>query len=226
MAADFAKSGATVIALGRDLSKLEELKGDVETFVCDLNESDEVETTFAKIMRKPLHIVVFNAAVKITGNGPYSFESFRRTFEVNLLSTLRSLDTILPCFERQGFGHLVFISSLGDSHGMYGTNGYNSSKAALTIFAESLRMDFYTRKINIDITIVRPGLIRTGMLAPSVIGSLLTVSRETASRRIITAVSKRRNVVSFPIIFRLLAFVLSRLPRKMTFFVLNFLKGQ
>src|SRR5213079_2681016 len=58
---------------------------------------------------------------------------------------------------------LVLISSIGRWHGMHGSCGYNASKAALSIWGESLDMELrQSGNRRFSITIVEPGIFESG----------------------------------------------------------------
>jgi NAD(P)-dependent dehydrogenase (short-subunit alcohol dehydrogenase family) len=59
---------------------------------------------------------------------------------------------------------LVVVSSMGRWHGMHGSGGYNASKAALSIWAESAEMDLQRAAPGrFGVTVVEPGLFASGM---------------------------------------------------------------
>ena len=59
----------------------------------------------------------------------------------------------------RGSGHLVAISSLAGFRGLPKSAAYSASKAAMTAYFESVRLDVQHR--GVAVTIVQPGFIRT-----------------------------------------------------------------
>ena len=62
-------------------------------------------------------------------------------------------------FKKRGSGHFVGISSVAGIRGLPGAGAYSSSKAALTNYLESLRIEL--SNANIDVTTIAPGYIVT-----------------------------------------------------------------
>ena len=60
----------------------------------------------------------------------------------------------------RGTGHLVYTSSIVPTVGNAGMSAYSSSKAGLTRFAESLRMEL---RYSADVTILHLGPVDTKM---------------------------------------------------------------
>lgn len=95
---------------------------------------------------------------------------------------------------------------------MVGSQGYNASKAALSNLATSLRMDLDLWKIPVGITLVEPGLIRTGMAAKSGLSHRLGISAAAAARTIADGLSRSRNTIVFPPLMRALTAAASNAP--------------
>lgn len=209
--------GASVIGLARNEDKLNRLRGHgIDTHVCDISNKDQVTCVLSSVLKtwENIDIVILNAGIKFSEGNDFSLEKILKTFQTNILGNLYCLDAILPCMEKQQKGHLVFISSLGGYHGMVNSNGYNASKAALSIFADSLRMDLKAQKKTIHITVVKPGLIHTEMTQNVTAPPGLSVSREKAARVILKGIMKRKKEVVFPKLMFLSTLAISLFPKR------------
>jgi len=103
---------------------------------------------------------------------------------------------VLPAMlERKG-GHLVAISSLAAWRGMPKSGAYSASKAAVSTFFESLRVDL--RRSGIDVTTIHPGFIRTPMTANRKTRLPFLLEPEDAACRILRAVERRARTYAFP----------------------------
>jgi NAD(P)-dependent dehydrogenase (short-subunit alcohol dehydrogenase family) len=93
---------------------------------------------------------------------------------------------------------LVVVSSIGRWHGMHGSGGYNASKAALSIWAESAEMDLQrTAPGRFGITVVEPGLFASGMTrAGGPMRWLLAPRRRVAAAILDGAAAGRRSIRS------------------------------
>jgi NAD(P)-dependent dehydrogenase (short-subunit alcohol dehydrogenase family) len=82
---------------------------------------------------------------------------------------------------------LAVVSSMGRWHGMHFSGGYNASKAALSIWAESLEMELTAAARPLRVTIVEPGLFDSGMTHRKGAAQLLFAPRRSVARRIVSA---------------------------------------
>src|SRR5919202_1034113 len=101
-----------------------------------------------------------------------------------------------PDMLSRGSGHLVAISSLASYRGMPRSGAYSASKAAVSTFFESLRVDL--RKSGIDVTVIHPGFIRTPMTAGRKKKLPFLLEVDDAACRIIKAVERRARTYAFP----------------------------
>lgn len=66
----------------------------------------------------------------------------RRLIDVNLMGTLNAARAAALQFKRQGFGHLVVVSSIVGRRGIAGSAVYSATKAAQAGLVESLRAEW------------------------------------------------------------------------------------
>ena len=100
---------------------------------------------------------------------------------------------------------LVLVSSMGRWHGMHFSSGYNASKAALSIWGESLEMELRQRgNRRFTVTIVEPGLFASGMTRPTPLTRLLFASRRQVASRIVSGALAGRKAIRPPFAFALL----------------------
>ena len=87
------------------------------------------------------------------------------------------------------------------------------SKAAVSTFFESLRVDL--RRSNIDVTTIHPGFIRTPMTAGRKKKLPFLLEPEDAARRIVRAVERRARTYAFPWQLASLVRVIRHLPGRL-----------
>jgi short-subunit dehydrogenase len=97
---------------------------------------------------------------------------------------------------KRGSGHLVAISSLAAYRGIPKSASYGASKAALSLFFESLRLDLKPK--GIDVTIIHPGFIKTPLTAGREALMPFLMELDYAVAKIITAIEKKRKSYAFP----------------------------
>jgi NADP-dependent 3-hydroxy acid dehydrogenase YdfG len=79
--------------------------------------------------------------------------------DVNVHGAMATLVAAIPVFLAQKHGHLVGVSSLAGIRGLPTSAAYSASKAALSTFLESLRIDL--APAGIRVTDVQPGFVAT-----------------------------------------------------------------
>lgn len=78
---------------------------------------------------------------------------------VNVYGALHLTQAALPPMRRQGYGHIINISSVLAARSLPGVGGYAASKAALEGLSDALRVE--VRGTGIAVTVVRPGRTAT-----------------------------------------------------------------
>lgn len=119
-------------------------------------------------------------------------------------------DWTIKQFEKQGFGHLVSISSVGGLRGSGIAPAYNATKAFQINYMEGIRQK--TNKVNnkIFITDIRPGLVDTAMAKGN--GLFWVASVEKASKQIYAAIQKKRKIAYVTKRWILVALILKLMP--------------
>ena len=129
---------------------------------------------------------------------------------VNVIGVVNSVAAVLPAMLERGAGQLVAISSLASYRGMPKSGAYSASKAAVSTFFESLRVDL--RRSNIDVTTIHPGFIRTPMTAGRKKKLPFLLEPEDAACRIVRAIERRARTYAFPWQLASLVRVIRHLP--------------
>lgn len=122
---------------------------------------------------------------------------YDRTMDVNFLGVVRIFNIALPLLKKSQYKpHFVAVSSLSSCLGLPRAEAYGSSKAALNYFMKSLRAD--TSKINLELSLVRPGFISTNLVKQNDFNMPFIVSPEKAAKKIISGISARKFFIDFP----------------------------
>jgi 3-oxoacyl-[acyl-carrier protein] reductase len=91
------------------------------------------------------------------GGGMDSEKNWWKSFEVDVLHTVRGCETLMPHLEKSGHGSIVMISSTNAVETFYVPMAYNAMKAALITYSKQLSQ-FVGRK-NVRVNSVCPGPI-------------------------------------------------------------------
>ena len=144
-----------------------------------------------------LDLVIANAGIGHSRwAGKLSWEDLAPTLSVNVAGAAATLVAVLPRMVERRRGHVVGVSSLAGYRGMPRSAAYSASKAFLSTFLESLRVDL--RGTGVAVTDVRPGFVRTPMTATNRFPMPFLIDVEPAARTIVEALERRAPVVAFP----------------------------
>ncbi|MBW3536011.1 MAG: SDR family NAD(P)-dependent oxidoreductase [Gemmatimonadetes bacterium] len=160
----------------------------------------------------PVDLLVANAGIsENTRPEGLDAEGVERMLRVNFLGAVYAVEAVLPEMLARGSGHLVAVSSLAGHGGLPLTAGYSASKAAMTAFFESLRLDLRAR--GVAVTVVTPGYVRTPMTERNAHGMAFLVEPDVAVRRMMKGIRRRARNVAFPLPLALLTRVARAFPR-------------
>jgi len=96
-------------------------------------------------------------------------EKVRAQFETNVFGLVRMCQLVLPGMRRQGYGRIVNVSSMGGKLTLPGAGFYHATKHAVEAISGALR--FEVEGFGIEVSVIEPGLIRTGF-ADAAVGSM------------------------------------------------------
>ncbi|MFB9237899.1 oxidoreductase [Plantactinospora siamensis] len=157
----------TVYATARKLTAIADL-ADAGARTLPLDVTDEASMAAAVAEIESRHGQV-DVLVNNAGYGEYGpieeadLDRVRAQFETNVFGPARLTQLVLPGMRRAGHGRIVNISSMGGRLVFPGGGYYHASKYAVEAVSDALRQE--VRPFGIDVTIVEPGLIRTGFEA-------------------------------------------------------------
>jgi short-subunit dehydrogenase len=119
-----------------------------------------------------------------------------RLLSINVIGAVNSVAAVLPEMIKRGRGQLVAISSLSAYRGLPKSAAYCASKASLSAFFESVRIDLRGR--GVDVTVVHPGFIKTPLTAGRKAKMPYLMEVDYAVGKIISAIEKRKKSYAFP----------------------------
>ena len=115
---------------------------------------------------------------------------------VNVIGAANSVAAVVPEMVAKGHGQLVVISSLAAYRGLPKSAAYCASKAAVSAFFESLRLDLQPR--GLDVTIIHPGFIKTPLTAGRHAQMPFLMELDDAVEKILRAIEKKKKSYAFP----------------------------
>lgn len=208
------QQGAKVTGTVRNRESLEALRqklpkeAPAQLLVADLSQAGALVNALHEGELSPdqIDIAVLCAGVKYAGVSVMANSRLRDTFEVNYFSSVQFADWLFRSADQTT---LVLVSSIGRWHGMPSSCGYNASKAALSIWAESLEMELRrSGKQGCRVMIAEPGMFESGMTTRTGINRLLFASRRKLAMRILSGALEGRKVLRYPLWFALLTWTI------------------
>jgi NAD(P)-dependent dehydrogenase (short-subunit alcohol dehydrogenase family) len=166
-----ARRGWRVLATMRDLSrrtKLEEaarnagLLDGLEFLRLDVTNAGQIAAIADLIAKRdaPLDALVNNAGFAAPGFAEDVTDAeLREQFETNFFGAAAVTRAFLPQMRRQGFGHVVMVSSISGRLGFPGVGSYAAAKFALEGWTETLRYEM--KSVGVQVAIVEPGAFET-----------------------------------------------------------------
>jgi len=156
------ENGYRVIAVSRDLSKVNELRSElVETYRLDITNEQEIKEFFNKYKDISLDLLVNNAG---GGSGPdyitnEKMDNFRKAYDINVSGPMYLSQLFIPCLEKSKSPTIVFVTSIGGNVPYPGGGNYTNAKRGQIGLIETMRLEFPAH--NIKITEICPGTIDT-----------------------------------------------------------------
>lgn len=132
----------------------------------DVRDKQSIVNCVNEVIQKSgrLDIVINNAGVGITGPiEEIPTEEIRNNFETNLFGPIEVMKAVLPQMREQKSGLIINITSIAGYMGLPYRGIYSSSKGALELITEALRME--VKSFGIQITNVAPGDFATNIAA-------------------------------------------------------------
>jgi NAD(P)-dependent dehydrogenase (short-subunit alcohol dehydrogenase family) len=208
-----ARRGSEVIVSDIDIERAKVVAGEIEAgggrargVRCDVSISEDVAALkeAALLEYGRVDIVMSNVGVIAKGSPlDIPFEAWESIIDINLLGTVRVVQSFLPILLEQGSGHLV---TTGSTAGLfpysYDRLPYVTTKAAVVAFTESLAL--YARPRGIGVTCFCPAGVVTniaeqvrqyGPASPVQSPQLAVISAEDAAELLVQGILGNKLVV-------------------------------
>jgi NAD(P)-dependent dehydrogenase (short-subunit alcohol dehydrogenase family) len=221
MARHFAARGYALALTGRKQEELDQLQKElaggepVITKVLEITDYDAIGPCIRECAAElgGLDIIVANAGVGFdTPTGKGSFATIRQTIDINITGAIATCEAAIELFREQGHGQLVGITSIAKLRGNKGRSAYCSSKAAVSVYLESVRCDTFDEPI--VVTELAPGYIDTD-LNKDIEKRPFLVSAEKGTGIMVDLIEKQVEVSYVPPWpWKAVAAVLKRMPTK------------
>lgn len=159
-----AASGYDVIACARRMDRLNALAAEdsaITAHALDITDQASVDQLAADLKGRSISVLIncaggaFDAASVIDSDPAI----WSKTYDLNVVGTVRMVKAFAPLMQANGNGHIVIISSTA-GHVAYENGGsYVAAKHAETSLARTLRLEL--NGLPIRITEIAPGMVKT-----------------------------------------------------------------
>jgi short-subunit dehydrogenase len=173
--------------------------GMAATAAADVTDRDALLKAVADLEAQlgPSDLLIANAGVGTpTLLEPMNTPQIETMIRVNLLGVIYSIESVLPGMLQRGRGHLVAVSSLGAYKGLPGESGYCSTKMAVNVYMEGLRIQLRHR--GIAVTTICPGFVKTPMTDVNLYPMPWLMDADRAATLMVRAIRRRKKVYNFP----------------------------
>ncbi len=145
----------------------------------------------------PIDVMIANAGIGTSDHATrLTPEHAEKVIGINVLGAVNSVGAVLPEMVERGTGRLVAISSLAAYRGLAKSAAYCASKAALTTYFESLRIDL--RHTGVGVTIIHPGFIKTDLTAGRESKMPYLMELDVGVKKILSGIENEKAIYSFP----------------------------
>jgi len=163
-----AGEGFHVIAAARRLDRLEALaknEPSIEAHSLDVTDQTSVDALAAHLKGKPVEVIVNCAGGAFDADSVMDSDPaiWQKTYEVNVVGTVRVVKALTPLMSAHGRGHIVIISSTAGHRAYENGGSYVAAKFAETSLAHTLRLELNGQPIRI--TEIAPGMVKTDEFA-------------------------------------------------------------
>ena len=163
-----AEHGFHVVAVARRAERLQELarkSADIESMVVDVTSGSDVMKLAQHLSGKPVELLVCNAG------GAFDFDAvitsdpeiWMKTYDVNVVGSVRTIKALVPLMSEHGKGHLVLITSTAGQVAYENGGSYVAAKHGEVALARTLRLEL--SGLPIRVTEIAPGMVKTDEFA-------------------------------------------------------------
>ncbi len=211
-----AENNYKIAITGRRLEALEKIKltnpAHFITKQHDVTLQEETSKVFNEIVQEmgTIDLIIHSSGIG-EPNYHLDFEVDLPTLKTNILGATQIYGLAYNLFKKQGFGHLVGITSVASIRGNRHVPAYFASKSYQASYLESLWFKAQKSKLPIYITDIQPGFVDT----PMALGKTFWMaSSEKAAKQIYNAIVAKKKKAYITKRWALVAFMMKIMPSK------------
>lgn len=170
LALQYANRGASVVLAARRVDELNQLMQQLPSperhlvVYVDLLKADSFATALHQVMQcyGRIDVLINNAGISQRALvQDTTMDTERKIMEVDYFAQVELTKLVLPVFLQQGTGQIAFVSSIAGLLGTQYRASYSAAKAALHMWANSLRAEVAEK--GIQVAVLFPGFVQTAV---------------------------------------------------------------
>ena len=194
------QEGYIVGATGRRQELLESLKdefpGKIFTACFDVTENENIHHIQSLIDKMGgMDIFIYNSGFGDPSK-TLDWKIDQQTTLINVNGFIETVNFAFNYFAQKAHGQIAAISSIASNRGNSWAPAYSASKAFMSVYMEGLHMKAAKMKLDIAVTDIQPGFVKTKMAKGNPQGSgsgqFWVAPVEKASKQIFTAIKHKR----------------------------------
>jgi NAD(P)-dependent dehydrogenase (short-subunit alcohol dehydrogenase family) len=202
LAIQYAHQGWQVVAIARSAEALADLHRQhqsIHALPLDLTDYQAFSAAVAKLSEQipALDLVILNAgSCDYVDAMDLPLAVFDRTMALNFQAQVAAVRLLLPLLQKSVHGTLAIVSSLAHLFPFTKAQAYGASKAALSYFADSLRVDL--TDTGLAVCLIEPGFVDTPLTQKNDFKMPFLLQVEDAAERIRRGVAAKQQRIRFP----------------------------
>lgn len=199
------EQGSAHMAVPVDVNQIETLVSAREQLLSQFGKIDRA--IFLSAIYNPMHMEQIE------------IESVEKIISTNLTGAFSFVQAVYPYFLEQKTGQIALCASLSGYLGLPNSQPYAATKAGLINMAESLRSE--ASGSGVDIKVINPGFVKTPLTDKNDFAMPFILETENAAQRITKGLAQKAFEVRFPRRLSWPLRLLSRLPYKVRFYLID-----
>jgi NADP-dependent 3-hydroxy acid dehydrogenase YdfG len=165
------EEGFDVVVGARRMDRLEPLAASIGARALPLDVTDASSVAAFAAALDRVDVLVNNAggAFDAAPVAEADLDSWARTYDVNVLGTVRLTKALLPSLRASGAGDVLFVGSTAGLVSYEGGASYTAAKHGVHTLAETLRLELNGEPVRV--MVVAPGMVRTEEFSVNRLGS-------------------------------------------------------
>lgn len=224
--------GAIVYAADIDKAGLDALGQSIPgviPVILDVSQMEDFQRVIDQVLsdHQRLDMIINNAGIGLAGDfNETSMADIEKITNINYWSVIYGTKLAYAQMVKQGFGHIVNISSSGGAMPVPNQAMYSGLKHAVLGFSHSLREE--AENYGVKVSVVLPGMVKSDMWESAVNvkdynlkesmeqTGLKPVSADDAAQAILEGINANRRSIIFPAINRVVLWLYRMMPNTMT----------